>query len=91
MGHTKLLFFIRSFDRGEERALIVVEVKDRTRGAGPLTARDFGSIDRWRAEFVAIGKAEGGGSGWVLLTWSPRDKRLVNTWAADHATTLAGG
>ena len=53
--------------------------------------RDFGSIDRWRAEFVAIGKAEGGGSGWVLLTWSPRDKRLVNTWAADHATTLAGG
>jgi hypothetical protein len=22
-----------------------------------------------------MGKAEGGGSGWVLLTWSPRDKR----------------
>jgi superoxide dismutase, Fe-Mn family len=53
--------------------------------------RDFGNIDRWRAEFVAMGKAEGGGSGWVLLTWSPRDKRLVNTWAADHTTTLAGG
>jgi superoxide dismutase, Fe-Mn family len=53
--------------------------------------RDFGSIDRWRAEFVAMGKAEGGGSGWVLLTWSPRDKRLVNAWAADHTTTLAGG
>jgi superoxide dismutase, Fe-Mn family len=53
--------------------------------------RDFGSIDRWLAEFVAMGKAEGGGSGWVLLTWSPRDKRLVNAWAADHTTTLAGG
>ena len=53
--------------------------------------RDFGSIDRWQAEFVAMGKAEGGGSGWVLLTWSPRDKRLVNTWAADHTMTLAGG
>jgi|SRR5438477_904903 len=26
-------------------------------------ARDFGSQDRWRAEFVAMGKAMGGGSG----------------------------
>jgi superoxide dismutase, Fe-Mn family len=54
-------------------------------------ARNFGSFERWRAEFVAMGKAEGGGSGWVLLTWDPRDKRLVNAWAADHTTTLAGG
>jgi Fe-Mn family superoxide dismutase len=54
-------------------------------------ARDFGSLERWRAEFVAMGKAEGGGSGWVILTWDPRDKRLVNAWAADHTTTLAGG
>jgi Fe-Mn family superoxide dismutase len=38
-----------------------------------------------------MGKAEGGGSGWVILTYSPRDKRLVNCWAADHTTTLAGG
>src|SRR5438309_11979360 len=54
-------------------------------------ARDFGSMDRWRSEFVAMGKAQGGGSGWVILTYSPRDKRLVNAWAADHTTTLAGG
>jgi superoxide dismutase, Fe-Mn family len=53
--------------------------------------RDFGSVDRWRAEFSAMGKAEGGGSGWVILAYSPRDKRLVNSWAADHTTTLAGG
>src|SRR5262250_1124302 len=26
-------------------------------------ARDFGSFDRWRAEFSAMGKAQGGGSG----------------------------
>lgn len=62
---------------------------------GPALAetitRDFGSMDRWRAEFVAMGKAQGGGSGWVLLTWSPHDQRLVNAWAADHTTTLAGG
>jgi Fe-Mn family superoxide dismutase len=54
-------------------------------------ARDFGSMERWRSEFVAMGKAQGGGSGWVILTYSPRDKHLVNTWAADHTTTLAGG
>ena len=53
--------------------------------------RDFGSVDRWRTEFAAMGKAEGGGSGWVILSYSPRDKRLVNQWAADHTTTLAGG
>ena len=54
-------------------------------------ARDFGRFDRWRAEFAAMGKAQGGGSGWVLLTWNPHDKRLVNAWAADHTTTWAGG
>ena len=54
-------------------------------------ARDFGSLARWRAEFVAMGKALGGGSGWVLLSWSPRDGKLVNQWAADHCHTLAGG
>jgi superoxide dismutase, Fe-Mn family len=53
--------------------------------------RDFGSVDRWRAEFSAMGKAQGGGSGWVLLTWSPRDRKLVNQWAMDHTTALAGG
>jgi len=53
--------------------------------------RDFGSVDRWRAEFSAMGKAQGGGSGWVLLTWSRHDRKLVNQWAMDHTTTLAGG
>ena len=53
--------------------------------------KDFGGLDRWRAEFSAMGKAQGGGSGWVILAYSPRDKRLVNQWAADHTTTLAGG
>ena len=64
------------------------------KASGPLAdaiARDFGSMERWRSEFTAMGKAEGGGSGWVILAYSPRDKRLVNQWAADHTTTLAGG
>ena len=53
--------------------------------------RDFGSVERWKSEFVAMGKALGGGSGWVLLSHSPRDSKLVNQWAADHCHTLAGG
>jgi len=53
--------------------------------------RDFGSVDRWRKEFAAMGKALGGGSGWVLLCYMPRDKRLLNTWAADHTMTPANG
>ena len=52
--------------------------------------RDFGSIGRWRDEFIAMGKALGGGSGWVLLCWSERLGRLVNQWGADHAHGLAG-
>jgi superoxide dismutase, Fe-Mn family len=54
-------------------------------------ARDFGSYERWRAEFVAMGKALGGGSGWVLLSWSRRDRKFVNQWASDHCHSLAGG
>lgn len=52
---------------------------------------DFGSYDRWRAEFVGMGKALGGGSGWVLLSWSPRAGRLLNQWAFDHTMTFADG
>jgi Fe-Mn family superoxide dismutase len=62
-----------------------------SRELGGAIERDFGSHDRWAAEFAGMGKALGGGSGWVLLTWSPHDRRLVNTWAADHTMTLAGG
>ncbi|MPW22102.1 superoxide dismutase [Paraburkholderia sp. CNPSo 3157] len=53
--------------------------------------RDFGSVERWHAEFSAMGKALGGGSGWVLLSWSPRLGKLLNQWASDHAHTLADG
>ena len=57
---------------------------------GEALVRDFGSVERWQAEFIAMGKALGGGSGWVLLSYFPRDKKLINQWAADHAHTLAG-
>jgi Fe-Mn family superoxide dismutase len=52
--------------------------------------RDFGSVDRWRTEFTALAKAMGGGSGWALLSWSSREGRLLNHWAADHTHLPAG-
>ena len=55
-----------------------------------LTA-NFGGFERWRDEFAAMGKALGGGSGWVLLVFHPREGTLVNQWASDHTQALAGG
>ena len=56
-----------------------------------VLSRDFGSVDRWKAEFAAMGRALGGGSGWVLLTYVPREGRLANQYASDHSQSLAGG
>ena len=53
--------------------------------------RDFGSTDRWRQEFIALANALAGGSGWVLLTYVPRDGRLINQSASDHGQSIAGG
>lgn len=58
---------------------------------GAMIERDFGSTARWQAEFAAMGKALGGGSGWVVLQYNPRDRRLVNQWANDHTMVLAAG
>jgi len=54
-------------------------------------AANFGSVERWRDEFSAMGKALGGGSGWVLLCFQPHDGSLLNQWAADHTHAVAGG
>ena len=56
-----------------------------------VLARDFGSVDRWRSEFVAMANGLAGGSGWVLLVYIPRDRRLINQLATDHSLALAGG
>ena len=62
-----------------------------TKPLSEALARDFGSVDRWRSEFVAMGNALAGGSGWVLLTYVPRDRSLINQYAAEHAQSIAGG
>jgi Fe-Mn family superoxide dismutase len=62
-----------------------------TKALAEALTRDFGSVDRWRSEFVAMGNALAGGSGWVLLVYVPRDRRLVNQYASDHSQGVAGG
>lgn len=58
---------------------------------GGQIEKDFGSYSAWRTEFMAMGKALGGGSGWVFLQWSPRAGRLINQIAYDHTMTMADG
>jgi Fe-Mn family superoxide dismutase len=53
-------------------------------------ARDFGSVDGWRREFVALANALAVGSGWALLTWLPRDGRLINQSVYDGSQGIAG-
>jgi Fe-Mn family superoxide dismutase len=56
-----------------------------------VLAREFGSYQRWKAEFSAMGYALGGGSGWVVLAYIPRDGRLTNQYASEHSQALSGG
>jgi Fe-Mn family superoxide dismutase len=79
-------------------SMVLHELYFASLGAAPMVpamdlalSASFGSAARWREEFVAMSKALGGGSGWVLLTFLPREGRLVNQWAADHTHHAAGG
>jgi Fe-Mn family superoxide dismutase len=40
--------------------------KEMSPAMGLALTASFGSVQRWRDEFVAMGKALGGGSGWVI-------------------------
>jgi Fe-Mn family superoxide dismutase len=60
-----------------------------TKATSEILAGQFGSLDRWRAEFRAMGYALGGGSGWVVLTYVPRDRRLINQYASEHSQAVA--
>lgn len=53
-------------------------------------AKDFGSVDRWRREFVSMANGLAGGSGWVLLSFVPRDGRLINQIVSEHDQNVAG-
>lgn len=68
----------------------VLKAAGKPAGFGVGLKRDFGTFERWRTEFVSLATAMGGGSGWALLSWSCRENRLINQWAADHTHLLSG-
>jgi superoxide dismutase, Fe-Mn family len=69
---------------GGDGRTVPVEIAD-------AIVRDFGSVLRWRQEFIALAESLAGGSGWVLLTYVPRDERLINQSATDHSQSISGG
>jgi superoxide dismutase, Fe-Mn family len=50
-----------------------------------LLEEHFGSVGAWRREFVSTARSLAGGSGWVLLTYSRRDRRFWNQAATDYS------
>jgi len=56
-----------------------------------LIKTSWGSVENWDQEFRGTGAALGGGSGWVVLTYSLVDGTLHNIWQADHSNNFALG
>jgi Fe-Mn family superoxide dismutase len=57
----------------------------------PLVTQEYGSLAKWEEEFRQTGLALGGGSGWVILSYSPHDSGVHTHWAGDHTQNLAWG
>ena len=52
--------------------------------------RDFGSVDHWRQEFMALAESLGGDPGWIVLSYVPRDRRLMNQCTTDQGHSICG-
>jgi len=49
---------------------------------GKKLAADFGSFERWKKQFIEIGKMRG--IGWVITSFDPLAQRLNTFWVSDH-------
>jgi len=66
---------------------------ERKLPVGKLAAaleEDFGNVEKWRHQFVALARSLDGRGGWVTLTYSPYDRRLYNQIMLDDARSLPG-
>jgi superoxide dismutase, Fe-Mn family len=67
--------------------------KEALKKDSPLMKRleeNFGSYDKWAADFKATGAMRG--IGWVVLYEDPKSGRLINVWINEHDVGhLAGG
>ena len=91
------IYRLRALKRDEMAALSAVELHElyfaNLGGEGNKIPDDtratleqhFGSVAAWRREFVGIAQSLAGGSGWAVLGWSRRQRRLSNHIAVDDA------
>jgi len=49
-----------------------------------MIENSFRSLSEWENEFKKMALSLGGGSGWALLVYNHRLKRLENVWSWDH-------
>jgi superoxide dismutase, Fe-Mn family len=56
-----------------------------------LIKTHYGSVEAWEQDFRLTGMSLGGGSGWVVLNYNPRESAVHTYWAADHTHSLAWG
>lgn len=55
----------------------------------PPLLEGFKGFDRWKKQFIQIGKFRG--VGWVVLSYDPLLKRLNNFWISDHEVGNVAG
>lgn len=56
-----------------------------------ILMQGFGSMERWKYDFVKTAKSLSGGSGWVILSYIKDQGILMHQIASDHTDTLATG
>ena len=56
-----------------------------------LIKTHYGSVEAWEQGFQLTGMSLGGGSGWVILNYNPRERAVHTYWAAAHTHSLAWG
>ena len=56
-----------------------------------LLKAQYGTVEMWEQDFRLTGMSLGGGSGWVILNYNPREQAVHHYWAADHTHSLAWG
>ena len=90
---------LRALKRDELMALGAIELHElyfgNLGGEGNTIPEDiratleehFGTVAAWRREFVGLAQSLAGGSGWVVLGWSRRQRRLYNYIADDDTQT----
>lgn len=64
--------------------------KNETHGAlADALAKQWGSFEVWREEFIAVGMMRG--IGWALLTYDTKNDAFHNVWVSDHELGHLGG